>query len=101
MPKKIKIDGLIEAVRYKNGQLAIARVYERRGTTYSDIIHLDRKSLIERLEQGRRFYTGQRQNLLASTFKVEKPVKLIERNGRRVISTREAPEQDEIEAPVF
>ncbi len=31
-----KFDGVIEAVRYKNGQIAVVRAFERRGTTFSD-----------------------------------------------------------------
>ncbi len=37
-----KIDGVIEAVRYKNGQLIVVRAYERRGSTFSDRVLLER-----------------------------------------------------------
>ena len=101
MPKTKKVDGVIEAVHYKNGQIVIVRAYERRGATYSDIVHLDRKSLIERLEKGRQFFTGRRENLMASTFMLDKQVKMVNSNGRQFVTTREAPDRDEIEAPVF
>ncbi len=101
MLKTKNVDGVIEAVRYKNGQIAIARVYERRGSTYSDIVHLDRKTLIERLEKGKHIYTGQRGNLLASTFKLNKPVKVVNVDGRQFVTTRDAPAQDDLEAPFF
>ncbi len=97
-----KIDGVIEAVRYKNGQIAMVRAYERRGATFSDWLLLDRKTLLERLRQGRQFVTGSRQSLLASTFKIEKPVRLVITNGNEVIATRENADRDELEeTPLF
>lgn len=96
------IDGVIEAVRYKNGQIAMVRAYERRGATFSDNLLLDRKTLLERLRQGRQFVTGSRQNLLASTFKIEKPVRLVKMDGSEIIATRENADRDELEdTPLF
>jgi hypothetical protein len=97
-----KIDGVIEAVRYKNGQIAMVRAYERRGATFSDWLLLDRKTLLERLRRGGQFVTGLRKNLLAGTFKVEKPVRLVEADGNEFIATRENVERDELEdTPLF
>jgi hypothetical protein len=97
-----KIDGVIEAVRYKNGQISAVRAYERRGATYSDWLLLDRKSLLERLEQGKRFVTGSRKELLAGTFEFERPVMLVKSNEHKFISTRENVAQDELEnTPYF
>jgi len=97
-----KIDGVIEAVRYKNGQIVQVRVYERRGFTYSDRVLLDRKTLTERLESGKRFFTGSREELMASTFTTGKPVFLTESNGHNFVSTREGASTDELEGvPVF
>ena len=31
-----KIDGIIEAARYKNGQITVVRAYERRGASFSE-----------------------------------------------------------------
>ena len=36
-----KVDVVIEAVRYKNGQIVLVRGYERRGFTFSDRILID------------------------------------------------------------
>ena len=55
-----QFDGVIEAVRYKGGKIDIVRAYERRGATFSDHVLLTRKTLIERVEQGKRFVIGQR-----------------------------------------
>jgi hypothetical protein len=72
-----KIDGVIEAARYKNGQIIIVRAYERRGATFSDRILLERKTLLERLQKGQTYLTGSREELRASTFKVGKPVLVV------------------------
>jgi hypothetical protein len=92
-----KIDGLIEAVRLKNGQIQFVRAYERRGTTFSDWVLLDRKSLIERLQKGKVFTTGTRQDFKASTFKTEKPVLLVKENGHEYIATNENAKHDSLE----
>ena len=47
-----KFDGIIEAVRYKNGQIVTVRAYERRGATFSDRLLIERKDLLERLKTG-------------------------------------------------
>lgn len=97
-----KFDGVIEAVRYKNGQISFVRVFERRGTTFSDQLLWDRKSLLERLQNGKYIVTGSRKNLLASTFDVSKPVRLVESDGREVIATREDAGHDQLEnVPLF
>ncbi|RPJ28139.1 MAG: hypothetical protein EHM33_05515 [Chloroflexi bacterium] len=98
-----KFDGVIEAVRYKNGQITIVRAFERRGATFSDRVLLDRKEFLERLKKGQRYVIGKRTELLASTFEVqEKSVQVLEQNGGEIISTRPDADHDELEqAPVF
>jgi uncharacterized protein YjhX (UPF0386 family) len=96
-----KIDGVIEAARFKNGQISFVRAYERRGFTFSDWVLLDRKSLIERLQKGKQFVTGTREDLLASTFKTQKPVKLVTANGHEYIATNDHVKSDELENVPF
>lgn len=97
-----KLDGVIEAVRYKNGHILMVRAYERRGVTFSDRVLLDRKTLLERLQKGQRFVTGQREDLKASTFKVGRDVLCVKQDGREWLSTRLDAARDELEeAPVF
>ena len=97
-----KFDGVIEAVRYKNGQIVFARAYERRGATFSDHVLLDRKALLDRIQKGKLFVTGQRQELKASTFKVGKSLMVVKQNGKEWISTHSDASHDEIEeVPVF
>lgn len=96
-----KIDGVIEAARFKNGQIQFVRAYERRGFTFSDWKLIDRKTLMERLQKGKKFVTGSREELKASTFKTQKPVILVKENGNEYISTRENSKQDELENVPF
>lgn len=97
-----KLDGVIEAVRYKNGQIVMVRAYERRGSSYSDRVLIERKDLLERLKKGKKFVTGSRRELLASTFESGKPLQVVSRGGREFIATRDGVERDELEqVPVF
>ena len=98
-----KFDGVIEAVRYKNGQIVVVRAFERRGATFSDRVLVDRKELLERLKKGLKYLIGKRKELLASTFDLqEKPVQVLNRDGREIISTRPDADHDELEqTPVF
>ena len=98
----MKFDGVIEAVRYKGGKIEVVRAYERRGATFSDRVLLNRKGLIERIQLGKRFVTGQRKEYLASTFEVGKPVNLLGSDEAGVITTRDRSERDELEGvPAF
>jgi uncharacterized protein YjhX (UPF0386 family) len=97
-----KFDGVIEAVRYKNGKIELVRCYERRGATFTDRVLLDRKTLLERLKAGKRFVTGQRREYLGSTFEVGKPVHAAGRDAKQVVTTLSDSEQDELEGvPAF
>jgi len=97
-----KFDGIIEAVRYKNGQIVTARVYERRGATFSDRILIDRRDLLEHIKSGKVFLTGTRKELWAGTFEEGKPVQIVSRDGKDFISTRDGANRDELEqVPVF
>ena len=98
-----KFDGVIEAVRYKNGQIEVVRAFERRGATYSDRVMVARKELLERLKNGQKFVVGKRKEFMASTFDIQdKPLQVLERNGSEIIATRTDADHDELEqAPVF
>ena len=97
-----KFDGVIEAVRFKNGKIEVVRAYERRGATFSDHVLLDRKTLLDRLKKGKHFVTGQRKEYLASTFEVGKPVNLVGTDGREIVTTAAQVDHDELEGvPAF
>ena len=98
-----KYDGVIEAVRYKNGQIEVVRAFERRGAAFSDRVLLTRNELAGRLKKGLKFAVGRRTELLAGTFEFQdKALRLVDKNGQQIISTRPDAEHDELEnAPVF
>ena len=98
-----KFDGVIEAVRYKNGQIMVVRAFQRRGAAFTDRVLLDRKEFLEQLKKGKKYVVGKRKEFLAGTFDVqEKPVQVLDRNGQEIISTRAEADHDELEqAPVF
>jgi len=95
-----KPDGVIVAVRYApDGRIEIARVFEKRGATYSDRVHIDRDTLIERLKNKKRYVVGERTPFLASTFQTGAEVRYL---ARDVIATRPDAKQDLLEGvPVF
>jgi hypothetical protein len=98
-----KFDGVIEAVRYKNGQIEVVRAFERRGSAFTDRILLKRNEFLERLKKGKTYVVGQRKEFFAGTFEVQdKPVQVLNRDGQEIISTRAEANHDELEqAPVF
>ena len=97
-----KFDGIIEAARYKNGQITVVRAYERRGATFSDRVLINRKDLLERIQNGKQFLTGVRKEFWAGTFEAGKSVKVVSSDGKDFISTRDASDHDELEeTPVF
>jgi hypothetical protein len=100
---RVKFDGVIEAAHYTPDlNIATVRAYERRGATFSDRVLIDRQALVERLKKGKKFVTGQRKKLMASTFETGKSVRLSGAKGQEVISTSEKAQRDLLEdVPVF
>jgi hypothetical protein len=97
-----KVDGVIEAVRYKDGKIEVVRAFERRGSAFSDRVLIPRHELLDRLKDGRKFVLGQRKEYWAGTFETGKPVQVVNRGGQDFISTRGDADRDELEqAPVF
>ena len=97
-----KFDGVVVAVRYKSGQIQYVRAYERRGASFSDYLLLPRNELLKRLKSGRKFVTGKRKPLLASTFDVGKDIQLISSNSHEIVATRPDAASDELEGtPIF
>ena len=98
-----KFDGVIEAVHYKNGQIEAVRAFERRGAAFSDRVMIPRHELLERLKKGKKYVIGKRKEFLAGSFEVQdKPLQVLKRDGKEIISTRPDADHDELEqAPVF
>ena len=97
-----EFDYVIEAVRYKNGQILNVRAYERRGAAFSDRILLDRKTILDQIKNKKKFVTGQRKEYMAGSFDVAHQVNVLERDDHQVISTKSEAAHDELEGvPVF
>jgi hypothetical protein len=97
---RLKLDGVIEAVRYtQGGRIALVRAYERRGLVWSDHVLLERQVLSERLRQGKRFVVGERKNYLGSVFKTGLAVRQIKEN---IVTEGQTSERDLLNGvPVF
>jgi len=91
-------DGVVEAVHYRDdGQVAWVRAYERRGPTWSDHVLLDRQTLIDRLNGGRRFFAGKRNEHWASEFEVSSPIKVVKTDiGEVLVIGKLRTEQDDL-----
>jgi hypothetical protein len=98
-----KFDGIVEAVRSKNGQIESVRVFERRGAAFSDRIILNRQEFLDRLKKKKKYFVGSRKEFLAGTFEIQdKPIQIVSREGKELISTRPDAAHDELEqAPLF
>ncbi|MGH2582155.1 MAG: hypothetical protein ACRDFQ_04590 [Anaerolineales bacterium] len=81
-----KVDGVIEAAHFDSqGRLAWVRAYERRGPTWSDIVLLDRPTLIQRLKAGKRFYVGTRREFWASEFDLGERLRLVQSGVKPIL----------------
>lgn len=97
-----KYDGIIEAVRYKSGKIEWVRLYERRGATFSDCVLLDRKTLLDRMKNGKKFAAGTRREFLAGTFEVGKSIQVVGKDDKSFVATRADIDHDELEGvPAF
>ena len=77
-----RFDGVIEAVRYTaEGQIALVRVYERRGSSFSDHVLVDRAGLVARIKKGKRLVAGKRLPYQASTFETGGALALVKEQG--------------------
>lgn len=101
LPKKF--DGVIESIHTTPGGMLIsARLYERRGPTWSDRIILPRVELIRRLKTGQKFVIGVRQENMGSTFDIHGQVRLVCLNGDELLVSGECQAvRDWIDAPQF
>ncbi len=84
MAKK-KIDAVLESVRLEeDGQLQWARIYERRGSIFSDHFLVDRDQLVQRLKSGQKIFTGKRQPKMGSVFDTFDEIRLSSSDGKEL-----------------
>jgi len=85
---KPKYDGVIEAVHYDtSGQIKWVRAYLRHGVIFSDRVLMDRKSLIDQVQAGKKFLTGKRVPRMGGTFEVSSRVQIVWSNNQDFLIT--------------
>lgn len=104
MAKKVKYDGVIDAVHFdSNGKLEWVRAYLRRGDVFSDRTIISREKLVEDLASGMKFFTGKRVQYKGNEFEVTEPVNLVQSNGDQyiVVGGTEAEHDDFTGVPLL
>ncbi|HEY4693517.1 MAG TPA: hypothetical protein VIH16_08775 [Bellilinea sp.] len=99
-----KYDGMIEAVRRSaDGEIEIARFFERHGPTWSDHMLIKRDDLVKRVKKGEKFVIGERLAYLGGTFDVFSRVQLTSNGGKEKLVTSTSPDSkiELQEAPLF
>lgn len=99
-----KADLVIECVRYlSSGVIDSVRLYERRGSAYSDRVIYSRQQLMQALTQKKRIFTGQRLAGKAGSFDLLLPVILCGSSTDPIITTSvEATDHDHLQdLPLF
>jgi len=99
-----KFDGVIEAVRRgPDGEIEIARFFERRGPTWSDHMLINRDDLVKRLKKGEKFMVGERKIYMGGTFDLIARVEITSNGGKEKLVTANSPDGkiELVEAPLF
>ena len=93
-----KIDGVVEAVRYApDGEVALVRLYERRGAVYSDRLLLDRQQFTALLRTKKRFVAGKRIAMMGATFETGVEIRLVKTGaGEYIQSEMGSGERDDL-----
>ena len=83
---KVDYDGVVQAVHYDDqGQIMWVRAFLRRGAIWSDYIQIERADLVDKINSGLRFRTGERLPYLGGTFETKFPVELVKVNNHEVL----------------
>jgi hypothetical protein len=86
--KKTKIDGVIETVHYSpDGQIAYVRAYQRRGSSFSDVVLIKREDLVRLLNSGEQYFTGERLYAMGTEFKTFERLQVVPSPDGNVILT--------------
>ena len=96
---KFDYDGVVQAVHYDDqGQVKWVRAFLRRGPVWSDYLQLERSDLVEKINSGLRFRTGERLPYLGGTFETVYSVNLVKVNNHQVlVAGDEQVETDNLE----
>lgn len=98
MIKKKPYDGVVVAVRYSShGEIECVRAFERRGFVFTDRMMMNRSDLVERLQDGKRFKTGERIPYQGNDFEINEDIRLVKKNGANIIVAGQvASDQDSL-----
>jgi hypothetical protein len=92
---KEKIDGVVESVHYSpDGQIAYVRAYQRRGSTFSDVVLIKRDELIKLIHSGKQYFTGERIYRMGSDFKTFEKLQVVPSGEGEVILTSASGSKD-------
>ena len=97
-------DGVVEAVRFDSeNNISLARVYIRQGVVFTDCKLYSREQLIKAMQSGKKFFSGSRKPYYASSFFLNQPLVLHEKNAKPFIGvkTSNSPHDDPEVAPLF
>jgi hypothetical protein len=96
MIRKKPFDGVVVAVRYTpQGEIDWVRAFERHGFVFLDRVNLERDALVERLQAGKRFKTGERITYQGNDFSIKDDIHLIEKNGDHfIVAGHSSPDRD-------
>ncbi len=96
-----KFDGVVVAVHYKpDGEVDWVRTFLRRGSVFSDYIMLDRQTLIEHINAGKKYFTGQRRKYYGAQFDLGEPVKVVKKDGKEILVVGDKQAEYDDLAPV-
>jgi hypothetical protein len=93
---------LVDARPTEDGRrIAVARGYERRGEVWSDLMILDRETLLSRVKQGKRVFVGAPLDL-PGDFALQAPVRLSgDKKSPALISGAGRDEAERLGMPIF
>jgi len=96
---KVDYDGVVQAVHYDDqGQVKWVRAFLRRGPVWSDLVQMERDDLVDKINSGLRFRTGERLPYLGGTFETAYPLNLVKVNNHQVlVAGDEQAEMDSLE----
>ena len=100
---KLKIDGLIDAVRYaRDGKIELVRLYQRRWSVFSDLTLVPRSQLIDLLKEKKRIAIGNRKQLWGNDFVIKQRVLLSSGHENFIFTEGQSGDKDLLaEVPYF
>ena len=101
-PAAKRLDVVVVAARYDpQGKLTVVQGFERRGQVWSDLILLDRDTLIRRLRSRRRVAVAV-PTPVPGDFDIVARVRLERKNGAETLTSNSGhTDQDHLPAPLF